>query len=97
MDSSPRNAGTGMRLPVTFVPATGCAVYPEAQVDAVGTPLHGASPEAAVLGTVEGHAHVTAFEFLGGDWHCGRPWSPVRRRLRAAGELRRRAGDQRRV
>lgn len=70
------NAGTGMRLPVTFVPATGCAAYPEAQVDAVGTPFSGASPEADVLGTVEGHAHVTAFEFLGGDWHCGRPWSP---------------------
>jgi hypothetical protein len=70
------NAGTGMRLPVTFVAASGCAVYPEAQVDAVGTPFAGASPEADVLGTVEGHAHVTAFEFLGGDWHCGRPWSP---------------------
>ena len=70
------NAATGTRLPVTFVPATGCAAYPEAQVDAVGTPFSGASPEADVLGTVEGHAHVTAFEFLGGDWHCGRPWSP---------------------
>ena len=70
------NAGTGTRLPVTFVPATGCGAYPEAQVDAVGTPFSGASPEADVLGTVEGHAHVTAFEFLGGDWHCGRPWSP---------------------
>jgi hypothetical protein len=70
------NAGTGTRLPVTFVPASGCAVYPEAHVGAVGTPFTGASPEADVLGTVEGHAHVTAFEFLGGDWHCGRPWSP---------------------
>ncbi|MGZ4313956.1 MAG: hypothetical protein ACXVR1_17820 [Solirubrobacteraceae bacterium] len=70
------NDGTGTRLPVTFVPATGCAPYPEAQVDATGTPFGGASPEADVLGTVEGHAHVTAFEFLGGDWHCGRPWSP---------------------
>jgi hypothetical protein len=70
------DAGTGTRLPVSFVPATGCAAYPEAQVDAVGTPSRGASPEADVLGTVEGHAHVTAFEFLGGDWHCGRPWSP---------------------
>ncbi len=70
------NAATGTRLPVSFVPATGCAAYPEAQVDAVGTPFSGASPEADVLGTVEGHAHVTAFEFLGGDWHCGRPWSP---------------------
>ena len=70
------NAGTGTRVPVTFVPATGCAAYPEAQVDAVGHAFSGASPEADVLGTVEGHAHVTAFEFLGGDWHCGRPWSP---------------------
>jgi hypothetical protein len=70
------NAATGTRLGVSFVPATGCAAYPEAQVDAVGTPFSGASPEADVLGTVEGHAHVTAFEFLGGDWHCGRPWSP---------------------
>ena len=70
------NAGTGTLLPVTFVPASGCAAYPEAQVDAIGTPFAGASPEADVLGTVEGHAHVTAFEFLGGDWHCGRPWSP---------------------
>ena len=70
------NAGTGTRLPVAFVPATGCAPYPEAQVDAVGTSFSSASPEADVLGTVEGHAHVTAFEFLGGDWHCGRPWSP---------------------
>ena len=92
------NAATGTRVPVTFVPATGCAAYPEAQVDAVGTPFSGASPEADVLGTVEGHAHVTAFEFLGGDWHCGRPWSPFGVAVRAAGELRRRrAGDQRRV
>jgi hypothetical protein len=28
------------------------------------------------LGTAEGHAHVTAFELFGGDWHCGAPWSP---------------------
>ncbi len=70
------DAGTGTVLPVSFVPAAGCAAYPEAQVDAAGTPFSGASPEADVLGTVEGHAHVTAFEFFGGDWHCGRPWSP---------------------
>jgi hypothetical protein len=70
------NLQTGARIPVAFRPATGCAPYPEAGVDAVGTPAPGPSPEADVLGTVEGHAHVTAFEFLGGDWHCGRPWSP---------------------
>jgi hypothetical protein len=70
------NLATGTRLPVTFVPASGCATYPEAGVDATGTTFAGASPEANVLGTVEGHAHVTAFELFGGDWHCGRPWSP---------------------
>jgi hypothetical protein len=67
---------TATRLPVAFVAASGCATYPEAGVDATGPSFAGASPEANVLGTVEGHAHVTAFEFLGGDWHCGRPWSP---------------------
>jgi hypothetical protein len=70
------NLATAARLPVTFVATSGCATYPEASVDATGTPFSGASPEAGVLGTVEGHAHVTAFELFGGDWHCGRPWSP---------------------
>ena len=27
-------------------------------------------------GTIDAHTHVTAFEFLGGDFHCGRPWHP---------------------
>jgi hypothetical protein len=70
------NVATHTRMPVSFSAATGCAPYPEAGVDATGTPAAGASAEASVLGTVEGHAHVTAFEFLGGNWHCGRPWSP---------------------
>jgi hypothetical protein len=51
-------------------------LYPEAQVDATGKSFAGASPEANALGTVEGHAHITAFELFGGDWHCGAPWSP---------------------
>lgn len=67
---------TGARQAVVFTPARGCATYPEAGIDATGASFTGASPEANVLGTVEGHAHVTAFELFGGDWHCGRPWSP---------------------
>jgi hypothetical protein len=70
------NVATGMRLPVSLTPASGCSTYPEAQVGATGPAFTGASPEATVSGTVEGHAHITAFEFLGGDFHCGRPWSP---------------------
>ena len=68
------NTGSGETLPVTLLPAAGCAVYPEGLIDAVGTPFAGASPEAQVTGTIDAHTHVTAFEFLGGDFHCGRPW-----------------------
>jgi hypothetical protein len=70
------NLATHARLPVRFQAASSCATYPAAGVDATGPAFKGASPEAAVRGTVEGHAHITAFEFFGGDWHCGRPWSP---------------------
>ncbi len=67
---------TATRLPVRFLATSGCSTYPEAGVDASGASFAGPSPEADVLGTVEGHAHVTALELFGGDWHCGRPWSP---------------------
>ncbi|MEO8968956.1 MAG: Coagulation factor 5/8 type domain-containing protein [Solirubrobacteraceae bacterium] len=67
---------TSAQTPVRFGSARGCAVYPEAQVDATGNSFAGTSPEANALGTVEGHAHITGFELFGGDWHCGAPWSP---------------------
>ncbi len=70
------NLGTGRSLAVSFAPARGCAVYPEAGVDATGNPFHGTAPESQVNGTIDAHTHVTAFEFLGGDFHCGRPWHP---------------------
>jgi hypothetical protein len=70
------NLAATTRLPVRFAPASGCATYPEAQTAAAGPSFTGPSPESGVQGTVEGHAHVTAFEFFGGDWHCGAPWSP---------------------
>jgi hypothetical protein len=70
------NLGTGRALPVSFTAASGCAVYPEGGVDATGRSFTGASPMGTVSGTVDAHTHVTAFEFLGGAFHCGRPWSP---------------------
>jgi hypothetical protein len=42
------NAGSGETLAVSLLPASGCAVYPEGQLDATGTPFIGASPEAQV-------------------------------------------------
>lgn len=61
----------------TFVPraAGGCAALPEIGTQATGTPWTGPSPYAEVEGTIDGHNHVTAYEFLGGDAHCGEPWS----------------------
>jgi hypothetical protein len=70
------NLATRAHTRVAFRSASGCPPYPEAGVDATGQAFKGASPEASVYGTVEGHAHITAFELFGGDWHCGRPWSP---------------------
>jgi len=70
------NLSGGKRLRVSFARAKRCPPYPEAQVDATGKSFKGASPIGAVSGTVEGHAHVTALELFGGNWHCGAPWSP---------------------
>lgn len=60
-----------------FVPqaAGGCAGVPEIGLQASGTPWTGSSPYAEVKGTIDGHNHVTAYEFLGGDAHCGEPWN----------------------
>jgi hypothetical protein len=70
------NLATGTAMAVSFAPASGCAVYAEGGVDATGPTFSGASPESQVTGTIDAHTHVTAFEFLGGDFHCGRPWDP---------------------
>jgi microsomal dipeptidase-like Zn-dependent dipeptidase len=68
-----QSTGTG----ATFVPqpAAGCAPFPEIGTNASGAPPAGESPYAEVVGTVDGHNHVTAYEFLGGDAHCGEPWN----------------------
>lgn len=52
----------------------GCARYPEAQVDVAGRPFAGTTPFQEVRGYVDAHNHTVAFEFLGGQVHCGRPW-----------------------
>jgi hypothetical protein len=52
----------------------GCAVYPEAGVDVSGRPHAGVTSYQEVRGYVDAHTHGMAFEFLGGDAHCGKPW-----------------------
>ncbi len=59
----------------SFEAAEGCSTFPEIDVNVEGTPLPGPGPGAEVQGIVDAHVHITAFEFLGGRFHCGRPWS----------------------
>jgi microsomal dipeptidase-like Zn-dependent dipeptidase len=61
--------------PFTPVPASGCAAVPEADLNIEGTPFTGTTPEGEVRGIVDLHNHLTAFEFIGGEIHCGQPWS----------------------
>ncbi|MFC6287291.1 hypothetical protein ACFP3Q_08425 [Nocardioides sp. GCM10027113] len=74
-----RAADGGLRVgprpdPVRFVGTDGCTDYPESQVDITGAPFAGVSPTQEVRGFVDAHTHGMAFEFLGGEVHCGRPW-----------------------
>ena len=59
---------------LTPAQGTGCAEYPEAQLNATGKPLTGSTPFTEAVGLADMHNHVSAFEFLGGSAHCGKPW-----------------------
>jgi hypothetical protein len=61
---------------VRFAPTTGCALYPEASLDATGKPAKSSISFGRVGGIVEGHMHWMTFEYLGGRFHCGKPWDP---------------------
>jgi hypothetical protein len=60
----------------TLVPASGCATAPEAELNITGEPFTGTTPDGEVLGLADLHNHLTAYEFIGGEIHCGQPWSP---------------------
>ena len=54
--------------------AKACPAYPESQIDVTGAPHTGITRFQEVRGFIDAHTHGMAFEFLGGDVHCGRPW-----------------------
>ena len=66
----------GVQTRWTLEATSGCAAFPEVSVNATGTPLQGTSLFGPVRGFLDAHTHVSAFRFLGGAFHCGRPWSP---------------------
>ncbi|WP_244930408.1 hypothetical protein [Nocardioides sp. W7] len=73
-----RNAGDYLRIRgqahFPLVRSTGCTAYPESQIDVDGDPYAGVTSYQEVRGYVDAHTHGMAFEFLGGQAHCGRPW-----------------------
>jgi hypothetical protein len=62
--------------PLTLAKATGCATYPEAEVNVTGTPYQGRYDFGETKGLIETHLHGMAFESFGGSLHCGRPFHP---------------------
>jgi microsomal dipeptidase-like Zn-dependent dipeptidase len=66
--------GSGDAALFSFDSATGCATYPEVEVNATGRPGTGSTSYTETSGLLDAHMHLTAYEFLGGRAHCGRPW-----------------------
>ena len=59
----------------TFEPVSQtCAVFPEAQLNASGTPFSGTNPDGTVFGYAETHMHLGGSEALGGQIGYGRPF-----------------------
>ncbi|MBE2317753.1 Coagulation factor 5/8 type domain-containing protein [Solirubrobacter sp. CPCC 204708] len=61
-------------LAARIAPATGCADFPEAPLNATGTPTRGATEFGRVGGVIDGHMHWMTYEYFGGRFHCGKPW-----------------------
>ena len=68
------SASTG--TPFELRKTTGCLEWPEVDVNVTGAPFGGETSQQEVRGYIDGHTHGMAFEFLGGNVHCGRPWHP---------------------
>lgn len=57
-------------------PASGCAAFPEAELNATGTPFKGTTSNGEVVGWVDTHIHIGGSEALGGKLAHGRPFHP---------------------
>jgi hypothetical protein len=67
-------AGAAARFALRAVDESGCAEWPEIDIDVTGPVLAGAAPWDETRGIIDAHLHLMAFEFLGGEFRCGRPW-----------------------
>lgn len=57
-----------------FLPHGGCTEYPEAKLNATGTPFKGRNPDGTVFGYAETHMHLGGSEALGGRLGYGSPF-----------------------
>jgi microsomal dipeptidase-like Zn-dependent dipeptidase len=57
-------------------PASACAAFPEAELNASGTPFKGTTTDGQVVGWVDTHIHIGGSEALGGKLAHGRPFHP---------------------
>jgi microsomal dipeptidase-like Zn-dependent dipeptidase len=62
---------------LTFTAATGCARFPEAEVDASGPSGRSLNPNGTVFGFVDSHLHITANMRAGGRVIYGEPFDPL--------------------
>jgi hypothetical protein len=69
-----KDGSAGARF--ALVGTTGCAVFPEADLDVSGPVAGGSTPYGETRGYMDAHLHMMAFEFIGGKVRCGRPWHP---------------------
>jgi Membrane dipeptidase (Peptidase family M19) len=69
-----RRAGAGSAARFRFVAASGCARFPEAELNVRGKPSKGSTSYGEVRGLLDGHMHWMNFENFGGNFRCGRPW-----------------------
>ncbi len=76
VDTSGKLASATTGTPFALKLTTGCPEWPEVDVNVSGAPFGGETTHQEVRGYLDGHTHGMAFEFLGGDVHCGRPWHP---------------------
>jgi hypothetical protein len=74
-DAGPAATMTGAGTLVRLRLRAGCTTFPEVATNVAGRPFSGVSPVQEVRGFIDAHTHGMAYEFLGGDVHCGRPWS----------------------
>ena len=69
-----QSASEGPDTVFTLVRETGCTQFPEAEVNATGSPFSGTNPDGTVGGFADMHLHITANQRAGGNVIYGEPF-----------------------